>query len=134
MQITSSLRIPELRWGVLGEREIPAVLIYMDIEIRKPAHTKLKSCNVSFMVSDRVEPKEPSTGRVRLTDYYGPKQILVRPTARQIPPAMDPGLKILGFGVVGTGDSAERIVKASPAQLHFEGHITASGTNICMTL
>ena len=96
------------------------MLIYMDIEIRKPADTQLDSCTIRFMVSDLVEPEEPSTGRVVLTDYYGPKLILVRPTAEN-----------LGFGVVGLGNnSAERTVNASQAQLHLEGHITASERNI----
>ncbi|KAK6597151.1 hypothetical protein H4I95_09422 [Botrytis cinerea] len=81
--VTCQFRLSKSKWGVLGEAQNPAGVIYMSLGFDQPNDCRLSSAIVSITLEDS-EPTEATerrsiqksvSDRLHITDQYGPKQL-----------------------------------------------------------
>ncbi|KAK3360379.1 hypothetical protein B0T25DRAFT_565281 [Lasiosphaeria hispida] len=75
-------------WGVLrvGDRELPAGILYLNLNFGPPHGCRLKSATVTVTLDDEdpcLKPFATAGGKtsasnchVQITDWYGPKQLV----------------------------------------------------------
>ncbi|KAF7944400.1 hypothetical protein EAE96_010797 [Botrytis aclada] len=122
--VTCQFRLSKSKWGVLGEAENPAGVIYMSLGFDQPNDCRLSSAIVSITLEDS-DPKE-ATGKdsiqksvsdsLHITDQYGPKQ-LSGPERRMLvrkKVLLTPNINILGNGGGGVGlDTSKELILSS---------------------
>ncbi|KAM0161300.1 hypothetical protein ACHAPG_002503 [Botrytis cinerea] len=111
--VTCQFRLSKSKWGVLGEAQNPAGVIYMSLGFDQPNDCRLSSAIVSITLEDS-EPTEATerrsiqksvSDRLHITDQYGPKQ-LFGPERRMLVKKnlhLTPNVNILGNGGGGVG-------------------------------
>ncbi|KAF5024853.1 hypothetical protein F66182_3092 [Fusarium sp. NRRL 66182] len=123
------------RWGVLGENQFPAGIVYLDLNFGPPQGCRLKNATVTVTLDDEDECLvyyERSTNRlyhesgcpVQMTDWYGPKQLVgeEKSTESKRTMRMTPEVHGMGAGVSGLGVESEKTVKAS-SRWTFNGQL-----------
>lgn len=132
------------RWGVIGSREIPAGIIYMDLDFHQPSDCKLESATVAVTLAtedgeecrlqpqDRPEPgSEPKSGRVKFTQHFGPHEMRGKETqvqSRRVK-KRTPEVQVMGYGVGGMGLDNEKTVHTA-SRWRFSGRTTSDGGSI----
>ncbi|KAF7865733.1 hypothetical protein EAF04_005899 [Stromatinia cepivora] len=75
------LCLSKSQWGVLGENERPAGIIYMDLNFNQPADCRLSSATVVITLEryETAEERTPGANNMAsslcVTDHFGPKQL-----------------------------------------------------------
>ncbi|KAK4649405.1 uncharacterized protein QC761_0021080 [Podospora bellae-mahoneyi] len=123
------------RWGVLGESQNPAGILYLDLDFHQPPDCKLESATVSVKLTEedgedaRIEHR--SSCPVKFTDHYGPKHIRGRETLVQTRKLVNrtPNVNVLGYGAGGLGIDKEKTVTGG-SRWNFEGHISSTKGSI----
>ncbi|KAK4178607.1 hypothetical protein QBC36DRAFT_324379 [Triangularia setosa] len=123
------------RWGVLGESQNPAGILYLDLDFRQPPDCKLESATVSVKLTEedgedaRIEHR--SSCPVKFTDHYGPKHIRGRETLVQTRKIVNrtPNVNVMGYGAGGLGIDKEKTVTGG-SRWNFEGHISSTKGSI----
>ncbi|KAF7897940.1 uncharacterized protein EAF01_008906 [Botrytis porri] len=122
--VTCQFRLSKSKWGVMGEAENPAGVIYMSLGFDQPNDCRLSSATVSITLEDS-EPREDTerrsirksvSDRLHITDQYGPKQ-LYGPERRMLVKKnllLTPNINILGNGGGGVGlDTSKEVILSS---------------------
>ncbi|KAK0671172.1 hypothetical protein QBC41DRAFT_316062 [Cercophora samala] len=123
------------RWGVLGESQNPAGILYLDLDFHQPPDCKLESATVSVKLTEedgedaRVEHR--SSCPVKFTDHYGPKHIRGRETLVHTRRIVNrtPNVNVMGYGAGGLGIDKEKTVTGG-SRWNFEGHISSTKGSI----
>ncbi|KAK0718778.1 hypothetical protein B0T21DRAFT_338573 [Apiosordaria backusii] len=123
------------RWGVLGESQNPAGILFLDLDFHQPPDCKLESATVSVRLTEedrddaRIEHR--SSCPVKFTDHYGPRHIRGRKTLVQTRKIVNrtPNVNVLGYGAGGLGIDKEKIVSGG-SRWNFEGHISSTKESI----
>ncbi|TGO29916.1 hypothetical protein BPAE_0009g00100 [Botrytis paeoniae] len=122
--VTCQFRLSKSKWGVLGEAENPAGVIYMSLGFDQPNNCRLSSAIVSITLEDS-DPREATerqsiqksvSDSLHITDQYGPKQ-LSGPERRMLvrkKVLLTPNINILGNGGGGVGlDTSKELILSS---------------------
>ncbi|KAK4230698.1 hypothetical protein QBC38DRAFT_468574 [Podospora fimiseda] len=123
------------RWGTIGERKLPAGILYMDIDFRQPSDCRLQSATVSVTLDEDVNEENeddyaPESDRrtpVKFTDCYGPKgfrgqesSVFTKKTKN-----ITPYFEVLGYGAGGVGKDTEKVTRMT-SRWKFSGHISST--------
>ncbi|KAK4230701.1 hypothetical protein QBC38DRAFT_440742 [Podospora fimiseda] len=123
-------------WGVIGENENPAGIVYLDLNFRQPPDCKLQSATVTVeLEKDSKDFSGPGHGivaaPVQFTDHYGPKHLSGQKTFvdTRRTKKMTPEIQLLGqVGVGGVGLNKETFVQTF-SRWEFKGHISSTAGN-----
>ncbi|TEY87386.1 hypothetical protein BOTCAL_0003g00670 [Botryotinia calthae] len=122
--VTCQFRLSKSKWGVLGEAENPAGVIYMSLGFDQPNDCRLSSAIVSITLedsspreaTDRHSVQKSVSDSLHITDQYGPKQ-LSGPERRILikkKVLLTPNINILGNGGGGVGlDTSKELILSS---------------------
>ncbi|KAI9650400.1 hypothetical protein NHQ30_000414 [Ciborinia camelliae] len=122
--VNCQFRLSKSKWGVLGDAENPAGIIYMSLGFDQPKDCKLSSATVSITLEE-CEPKEAERERsanrsisnsLHITDRYGPKQLFGKERLISVKKHLHltPNINILGNGAGGVGlDTKKEVVLSS---------------------
>ncbi|KAL5617903.1 hypothetical protein FOVSG1_000125 [Fusarium oxysporum f. sp. vasinfectum] len=125
------------RWGVLGESQFPAGILYLDLNFGPPQGCKVKSATVTVtlddsdeclrsLTSDDGELYHNSNCSLEMTGYFGPQPLLgeEKKTEFRRTMRMTPEVQAMGFGVGGIGGESEKAFKGS-SRWTFMGQVLA---------
>ncbi|TVY69404.1 hypothetical protein Focb16_v001964 [Fusarium oxysporum f. sp. cubense] len=125
------------RWGVLGESQFPAGILYLDLNFGPPQGCKVKSATVTVTLDDSDECLRSLTSddgdlyhnsncSLEMTGYFGPQPLLgeEKSTEFRRTMRMTPEVQAMGFGVGGIGGESERAFKGS-SRWTFMGQVLA---------
>lgn len=130
------------RWGVLGESQFPAGILYLDLNIGPPQGCKVKSATVTVtlddsdeciysLTSDDRDLYHDSDCPVEMTGYFSPQPLLgeEKSTEFRRTMRMTPEVQAMGFGVGGIGGESEKAFKAS-SRWTFMGQVFSLQTPV----
>ncbi|KAF4948980.1 hypothetical protein FGADI_9265 [Fusarium gaditjirri] len=125
------------RWGVLGESQFPAGILYLDLNFGPPQGCKVKTATVTVTLDDSDECLRSLTSDDRdlyhnsncsleMTGYFGPQPLLgeERSTEFRRTMRMAPEVQAMGFGLGGIGGESEKVFKGS-SRWNFMGQVLA---------
>ncbi|KAF5565498.1 hypothetical protein FPHYL_4191 [Fusarium phyllophilum] len=137
MSVDCRFLFKKSRWGVLGESEFPAGILYLDFNFGPPQGCKVKTATVTVTLDDSDECLHSLTSDDRdlyhdsncsleMTGYFGPQSILgeEKSTEFRRTMRMTPEVQAMGFGVGGIGGESERSFKGS-SRWTFMGQVLA---------
>ncbi|TGO63263.1 hypothetical protein BCON_0014g00520 [Botryotinia convoluta] len=122
--VTCQFRLTKSKWGVLGEAENPAGVIYMSLGFDQPNDCRLSSAIVSITLegsdprdaTERHSIQKSVSDSLHITDQYGPKQ-LSGPERRMLvrkKVLLTPNINILGNGGGGVGlETSKELILSS---------------------
>ncbi|KXX79658.1 hypothetical protein MMYC01_203848 [Madurella mycetomatis] len=122
------------RWGVLGDEEFPAGILYLNLNFGPPQSCRLKSATVTVTLDEEdpcLNRYKSAPGRnhsvycpVQITDWYGPKQLVgeEKNIDRRHIKKLVPEINILGNGGGGLGVESETSFKQS-GRWSFSGQL-----------
>ncbi|KAH8892969.1 hypothetical protein GQ53DRAFT_861301, partial [Thozetella sp. PMI_491] len=123
------------QWGVLGDGQFPAGIVYLNLSLGPPQGCRVKSATVTITL-DEEDPclAEYQADRrlhksgcpVQMTDWYGPKQLAGPQESTHVKwtTKMAPEVHAMGVGIGGMGAQKEASFKKS-AQWTFNGQLLA---------
>lgn len=122
--IDCKFRFAESRWGTLGALPTPAGIIYVDLSFNQPNKFILASASVQLSLKEYEKPasdkvkgkfKEGPTGCLAITDGFGPKMLMGKPTTRPKRTRLNftPYVGAMGFKAGGIGINTEETVTYS---------------------
>lgn len=135
MTVDCQFLFKKSKWGVLGDGQVPAGIIYLDLNFGPPQDYRVKSATVTITLDERDKSIHPfkrqseyhsskSGFEVQMTNLYGPKQLVgqmrnahVKRTVRMVPE-----VNILGHGAGGLGVDKEKAFTCS-SRWNFNGQI-----------
>ncbi|KAK3904443.1 hypothetical protein C8A05DRAFT_31770 [Staphylotrichum tortipilum] len=132
------------RWGVIGTPEVPAGIIYMDLDFHQPSDCKLESATVAVTLATedgeecRLQPRDrpvpdagPRPPPVKFTQHFGPHEMRGKETLVQSRRAKKrtPQVEVMGYGVGGMGLDNEKVVQTT-SRWRFSGRTTSDGGGI----
>ncbi|OBS20028.1 hypothetical protein FPOA_11749 [Fusarium poae] len=125
------------RWGVLGESQFPAGILYLDLNFGPPLGCKVKSATVTVTLDDSDDclrsltrddrdVHHNSNCSLEMTGYFGPQQLLGEEKSTEFRRTMriTPEVQAMGFGVGGIGGESETSFKGS-SRWTFMGQVLA---------
>ncbi|KAK3986915.1 hypothetical protein QBC44DRAFT_332455 [Cladorrhinum sp. PSN332] len=133
VEVNCRFAFSKSHWGIIGENENPAGIIYLDLNFRQPAGCRLQSATVTVeLEKDSNDERSPghdnTTAPLQFTDHYGPKHLSGRETLIHTTTTkkMAPEIQLLGqVGVGGVGVDKQTVVQTA-SRWKFTGHISSS--------
>ncbi|ESZ93570.1 hypothetical protein SBOR_6053 [Sclerotinia borealis F-4128] len=122
--VSCQFRLSKSKWGVLGDAENPAGIIYMSLGFDQPKDCKLSNATVSITLEEndwgeaggKRTANKSFSNSLHITDRYGPKQLSGPErkfsVTRNI--HMTPNINVIGNGAGGVGlDTTKEVVLSS---------------------
>jgi hypothetical protein len=126
------------QWGVLGDEEFPAGVIYLNLNLGPPQGSTVKSATVTVTL-DSDDPclrpyrigrrLHPSGAPLQITNWFGPKQLVGSQTKKETTwrTKLAPEFNVAGMGGGGLGVESEKSF-ASTSRWSFNGQLLRSKT------
>lgn len=121
VKVDCRFRLSQSKWGVLGEAERNAGILYMDLSFDQPKDCRLSSATV-FVTLDhdidadndvqRRQPVSSSSGNMlQMTNYFGPRQLNGQQKTMNMKSTyrLTPEANVLGYGMGGLGKDVEKV-------------------------
>ncbi|KAF5581505.1 hypothetical protein FPANT_8893 [Fusarium pseudoanthophilum] len=137
MSVDCRFLFKKSRWGVLGESQFPAGILYLDLNFGPPQGCKVKTATVTVtlddsdeclrsLMSDDRDLYHDSNCSLEMTGCFGPQSILGEEKSTEFKRTMrmTPEVQAMGFGVGGIGGESERSFKGS-SRWTFMGQVLA---------
>jgi hypothetical protein len=108
-KVDCRILLSKLRCGVIGEKQTPAAILYMDLNFDQPKDCTLASATILMtLMEETVDDRNPS---LRFTDLYGPRYIGGEPKSMTVPKTLyNSKVDILGNSVGGIGMDREKSI------------------------
>lgn len=122
--VSCQFRLSKSRWGVLGEAENPAGIIFMSLGFDQPSDCRLSKATISITLEEneaieatgRQSSRDSISNSLHITDRYGPKQLSgpERRISIKRNRHLTPNINILGNGAGGVGiDTTKEVIVSS---------------------
>ncbi|KAK3902729.1 hypothetical protein C8A05DRAFT_43909 [Staphylotrichum tortipilum] len=102
------------RWGVMGERQNPAGILYLDLDFSQPADCRLESATVTVTLTE--DDGEEGGGLESLVQTRKVKN-------------RTPEVQVLGYGAGGLGQNKEKVVQTR-GRWDFSGYISSTKDSV----
>lgn len=135
MTIDCQFLFKKSRWGVLGDRQFPAGIIYLDLNFGPPQGCRVRNATVTVTLDDEDmcldfyknrsdRTYHQSDCPVQMTDFYGPKQLAGEKTSVESKRIvrMTPEVNVFGTGGGGLGVDKEKTFRCS-SRWAFNGQL-----------
>lgn len=133
------------KWGVLGNAERSAGILYMDLCFDQPKDCRLSSATVSVTLDHEIGFEEknrkrepvsiPRASSLQMTNYFGPRQLSGEQTTVKVKSTYrrTPEVSVMGNGLGGLGKDVETTREAT-SRWTFTGQLQPGKTAAYRTL
>lgn len=145
VKIDCRFRLSKSKWGVLGNAERSAGILYMDLCFDQPKDCRLSSATVLLTLDHEIgvdeknrrrEPESiPRGSSLQMTNYFGPRQLSGEQTTvhKRSIYRLTPEVNVMGNGLGGMGKDVETTQKVT-SRWTFTGQLQAGKTAAYRTL
>ncbi|KFY40282.1 hypothetical protein V494_03582 [Pseudogymnoascus sp. VKM F-4513 (FW-928)] len=145
VKVDCRFRLSKSKWGVLGDAERSAGILYMDLCFDQPKDCRLSSATVLLTLDHEIGDDEKNRRRepasitrgssLQMTDYFGPRQLSGKQTTVNMKStySLKPEINVMGNGVGGVGKDSETTREAS-TRWTFIGQLQPGQTGAYRTL
>ncbi|OBT82905.1 hypothetical protein VE02_08575 [Pseudogymnoascus sp. 03VT05] len=145
VKIDCRFRLSKSKWGVLGNAERSAGILYMDLCFDQPKDCRLSSATVLLTLDHEIgveekdrRPEPVSISRassLQMTNYFGPRQLSGKQTAVKMKSIyrLTPEVNVMGTGLGGLGKDVETTREVT-SRWTFTGQLQAGKTAAYRTL